>query len=179
MAAADNSPQPLAIIGGSSLLASKVFSGLEPVVIRTRFGKCLCHVGPGTTVTQTDVSEKDIDDPARTSVVWPKNGGGRLVFVQRHRADPDSDVNVFPHLINKRAIVEALHLLGCVRVVSFASVGTLRPDWRVGTLVVANDFFHFPGEWFVSPLFVCLPASALAAHTHQMCFPDRRLPDLL
>lgn len=125
----------LGLIGGSSLLASRIFDSFEHHDIETRFGQVRVHLPGGSQVLSSGSGTFTIDCGQQKKVV----------FVQRHHADPECDYSV-PHLINKRAITEALVLLQVSRVVCFASVGTLRNDWGLGTMVVADDFFHFPGS---------------------------------
>jgi len=60
-------------------------------------------------------------------------------LVLRH--GPDGVIS--PHRINHRANIAALQQLGHTRIVSFCSVGGLRPDvTRVDTLIVPDDFIN-------------------------------------
>lgn len=59
-----------------------------------------------------------------------------VTIVWRH-----GDPHVLPHLIDHRANIAALAAAGCDRVLALGSVGSLRPDWPVGTVVVPDDFF--------------------------------------
>eukprot|EP01116_Phalansterium_solitarium_P002058 TRINITY_DN11911_c0_g1_i1.p1 TRINITY_DN11911_c0_g1~~TRINITY_DN11911_c0_g1_i1.p1 ORF type:complete len:261 (+),score=40.14 TRINITY_DN11911_c0_g1_i1:37-783(+) len=67
--------------------------------------------------------------------------GNGFVFCQRHHADPDKEYSQ-PHLINKKAILSAFQSSGVTRVIAFGSVGSLKPDIPVGTLVLPDDFFN-------------------------------------
>ena len=57
--------------------------------------------------------------------------------VQRHRADGEF---VLPHEIDHVANLKPLVDQGCDRVLAVASVGSLRTDLPVGTLVCPDDF---------------------------------------
>ena len=104
---------PIALIGGSSFLESTYLSNYAVHTVHTAHGSVLVH-----------------SNPARS-----------IHFIQRHHASPHEPYSP-PHLINKRAIVAALSALGCVRVIGFGSVGTLRPaEVGVGRLVVPDDFY--------------------------------------
>jgi len=102
----------LGVIGGSSFLESKAFQGLSDKSVPTPFGVVALKV-----------------DESR-----------RLVFVQRHVADPLRAYSL-PHLINFRAIMTALKHLGVERIVAFGSVGSLRPEIHVSSVLVPNDFY--------------------------------------
>jgi 5'-methylthioadenosine phosphorylase len=65
--------------------------------------------------------------------------GENWALVLRH--GPDGAVS--PHSINYHAHVSALHGIGCRQVVSFCSVGGLRPPrTRPGTLMVPDDYIN-------------------------------------
>jgi 5'-methylthioadenosine phosphorylase len=57
-------------------------------------------------------------------------------IVQRHSGDP----YVLPHLIDHEANLRALAEQGCDRVLAIASVGSLRIELQVGSLVCPDDF---------------------------------------
>jgi 5'-methylthioadenosine phosphorylase len=57
-------------------------------------------------------------------------------IVQRHSGDP----YVLPHLIDHEANLRPLAEQGCDRVLAIASVGSLRADLAVGSLVCPDDF---------------------------------------
>lgn len=104
---------PIALIGGSSFLESTYLSTYTQHTVHTQHGSVLVHSNPTRSIH----------------------------FIQRHHASPHHPYSP-PHLINKRAIVAALSQLGCVRVIGFGSVGTLRPaEVGVGRLVVPDDFY--------------------------------------
>src|SRR5664279_5689518 len=56
--------------------------------------------------------------------------------VQRHSGEP----YVLPHLIDHEANLRPLAELGCDRVLAIASVGSLKPELGVGSLVCPVDF---------------------------------------
>ncbi|MGZ5311471.1 MAG: MTAP family purine nucleoside phosphorylase [Solirubrobacterales bacterium] len=62
---------------------------------------------------------------------------GATVFLDRHGRERFAPA----HLVDHRANVRALCELGCDRVLGLASVGSLRPEIGVGTLVCPDDFF--------------------------------------
>mmetsp|Transcript_14353 Transcript_14353/g.20025 ORF Transcript_14353/g.20025 Transcript_14353/m.20025 type:complete len:242 (+) Transcript_14353:52-777(+) len=67
--------------------------------------------------------------------------GQGFVFCQRHQADPQKEYTP-PHLINKKAILTAFKTVGVTNIAAFASVGSLKLDIPLGTLMVADDFFN-------------------------------------
>jgi 5'-methylthioadenosine phosphorylase len=62
---------------------------------------------------------------------------GEIVGLPRHGFDRD----VPAHLVDHRANVRALCQLGCSRVLSVGSVGSLRVDLDVGSFVCPDDFY--------------------------------------
>lgn len=62
--------------------------------------------------------------------------GERRVLVQRHGYDPYRTAS----RINHRANLAALDQLGCDRILAIGSVGSLREDLAVGTVLVPDDF---------------------------------------
>lgn len=73
--------------------------------------------------------------PGGAEIVAAAESGGAVV-VQRHGADS----YVLPHLIDHGANLGALAEAGCDRVLAIGSVGSLRPEIDVGSLVCPNDF---------------------------------------
>jgi 5'-methylthioadenosine phosphorylase len=62
-----------------------------------------------------------------------------IVFLSRHgrgHATP-------PHLVNYRANIWALHSLGVRKIVATAAVGSLSPEYRLGDLVLLDQFLDF------------------------------------
>jgi len=62
--------------------------------------------------------------------------GNPMVFLARH----GKTHNIPPHLINFRANLKALKNIGVQQIFSTAAVGSLNPKFKVGSLVVVNDF---------------------------------------
>ena len=62
---------------------------------------------------------------------------GNTLVLQRHGLDTWSP----PHRIDHRAHVAALLRAGVTHVLALSSVGSLRPDWPVGTVALAGDFY--------------------------------------
>lgn len=62
-------------------------------------------------------------------------------IVQRHSGDP----YVLPHLIDHEANLRPLAQQGCDRVLAIASVGSLKPELGVGSLVCPDDFIALGG----------------------------------
>jgi 5'-methylthioinosine phosphorylase len=63
--------------------------------------------------------------------------GGEIVAIPRHGFDR----SIPAHLVDHRANVRAACELGCDRVVALGSVGSLRRDCPVGSLVCPDDFY--------------------------------------
>ncbi len=102
---------PLGLIGGSSFLESQALAAFRPVHVITSYGRCILHT----------------------------NADRSIYFVQRHAADPDHPYSP-PHLINKQAIIAALHSLGVHMIIAFGSVGALKRSIPVGSLMIPDDF---------------------------------------
>lgn len=67
------------------------------------------------------------------------NENDRVIFVQRHAADPNVTYSP-PHLINKKAIIKALKQRNVERVLAFNSTGSMKRTLSIGTLVLPDDF---------------------------------------
>jgi purine nucleoside phosphorylase len=71
---------------------------------------------------------------------------GEFVVLRRHRSSDDGDLptGATPaHRVDHHANIRALCESGCSRVLALSSVGSLRTDWGVGTVVVPDDFLAF------------------------------------
>lgn len=72
--------------------------------------------------------------------------GRAMVFLHRHAA-PDSQSalgsRLPPHSINYRANIAALLKLGVTAIFASTAVGSLRPAWKPGTLVLLDDLLDF------------------------------------
>jgi len=67
--------------------------------------------------------------------------GHNFIFCQRHQANPKKDYCP-PHLINKKAIISAFLASNVSKVIAFGSVGSLKPELKLGTLIFPDDFFN-------------------------------------
>jgi 5'-methylthioadenosine phosphorylase len=76
-----------------------------------------------------------VDIPTRFGPVGLLDAGS-FVYLQRHGLDQ----YMAPHAIDHGAHISALVEAGCDRVLAVGSVGTLRPEIGVGTLVAPHDF---------------------------------------
>lgn len=109
----------VAVVGGTSLLQSTVFSHLTPTTIETPHGNVILHV-----------DDKD-----------------SLVFLQRHHADADAGADTYrpPHLINHRANFAAILQQRVDAIVAVCSVGSLNKAVPPGTLICPDDYFYLFG----------------------------------
>lgn len=62
-----------------------------------------------------------------------------LVFMSRHGRDHATP----PHLVNYRANIWALRKLGVQKIIATAAVGSLSPSFRLGELVLLDQFLDF------------------------------------
>lgn len=124
----------IAVIGGTSLFNSSLFSGLIETTVPTKHGTAVVHI-----------TDKTSPNP--------------LVFVQRHHADGDLGASVYrpPHLINHRATFAALRSLEVTHIIAVCSVGSVDASLPPGSMLVPDDFFSL----FCNP--VCFHDDA-AAH---------------
>lgn len=108
----------LGVLGGSSLLHSTAFqSVLTKEQVETPAGRVELYVG-----------------------VW-RQSSFRLVFIQRHHAQPDGTY-AQPANINYHAITLALKHFDCDKVLGVYSVGSLNPSIHVGDLILPDDYFN-------------------------------------
>ena len=70
-----------------------------------------------------------------------QNSARDVVFLHRH-ADPHvpGRRRVPPHKINYRANIAALKKIGVTGILASTAVGSLRPEWPSGTLVLLDQF---------------------------------------
>ncbi len=68
-------------------------------------------------------------------------GGREIIFLHRH-ANPRHPTGpaIPPHSINYRANIAALKRLGVTGILASTAVGSLRPEWPAGTLVLLDQF---------------------------------------
>ncbi|HEY8909195.1 MAG TPA: S-methyl-5'-thioadenosine phosphorylase [Desulfosporosinus sp.] len=62
-----------------------------------------------------------------------------IVFMSRHGRDHATP----PHLVNYRANIWAIRELGVRKIIATAAVGSLSPDFRLGELVLLDQFLDF------------------------------------
>ena len=82
---------------------------------------------------------------------------GTHVVLRRHGAEPYTPAHLVDHVAHMRALRE----LGCDRVLAVSSVGGLRPELGVGTVLVPDDFIaldtriavHEDGRGHIVPAF--------------------------
>jgi 5'-methylthioadenosine phosphorylase len=96
---------------------------------------------PGASALEGERVEVDAGGEGRVVAV----DAGAVVALPRHGIELGTPA----HLVDHAANIRALCGLGCGRVLALASTGSLRLDWRPGTLVCPDDFFA-PG---VAPSF--------------------------
>lgn len=113
----------IAIVGGTSLLTSTLFSNFQPLTVETPHGKVILYAN---------------DKP------------DKIYFLQRHHADGDAGADVYnaPHKINHRANFCALSQLKVDAILSVCSVGSLYASIKPGTLIVPDDYFYMHGPSF-------------------------------
>lgn len=66
-----------------------------------------------------------------------------IIFLHRHAAPDGTTRRVPPHQINYRANIAALKKLGVTAILASTAVGSLRPQWPPGTLVLLDQFLDF------------------------------------
>ena len=72
--------------------------------------------------------------------------GRAIVFLHRHAAPEAQSAlgeRLPPHSINYRANIAALLKLGVSAIFASTAVGSLRPEWKPGTLVLLDDLLDF------------------------------------
>lgn len=88
----------------------------------------------------SDKREEEIVTPYGTaSVTVGRYGGKEVAFLPRHGAGH----TVPPHLINYRANIWALKMLGVKSVLATSAVGSLNPEMNPGELVSLDQFLDF------------------------------------
>lgn len=76
-------------------------------------------------------------------------GSDQVLVLERHGKGHRTAAHLVDHHDNVRRLCEA----GCARVIAISSVGSLRVDWPVGTLVCPDDFYapHAAPTFFDGP----------------------------
>lgn len=89
-----------------------------------------------------DATPLDLEVPGRHGpTLVPMAQLGPVVLLQRHHSSRDPGRSVPAHLVDHHANMAALVEAGCDRLLALGSVGSLRVDWPVGTVVAPDDFF--------------------------------------
>ena len=109
----------IAIIGGTGVELSThaALQKLHDEVVETRWGKAL--------ITRATLREKEV------------------LFLHRHTDPATGKRHVPPHKINYRANIAALKRLGATSIFASTAVGSLRENWKAGTLVLLDQFIDF------------------------------------
>jgi len=102
-----------AIIGGTGIYNPRLLDNISEITQNTPYGKVNVTIG--------------------------MYGDEKLAFIPRH----GSGHSVTPHLINYRANISALNLLGVKNILATAAVGSLNLDLEPGTFVLADQFLDF------------------------------------
>ncbi|HWQ39788.1 MAG TPA: S-methyl-5'-thioinosine phosphorylase [Burkholderiales bacterium] len=105
----------LGIIGGSGLTQLTSLEVSRREVVRTPFGEPSC------------------------AVTFGELKGAEVAFIARHGYGH----TIPPHAVNYRANIWALRAVGVDRVVSVASVGGIRSDFRPGTIAVPDQIIDY------------------------------------
>lgn len=103
----------LAIIGGTGVYDPSILDEIKEEKVQTKWGKVKMKVG--------------------------KYDNKLIAFMPRH----GEDHSVPPHLINYRANIMALKLLGVKNIIATAAVGSLRMDMKPGDFVFIDQFLDF------------------------------------
>lgn len=99
----------IAIIGGTGIGEKLMAMDGDPIRIETKFGP---------------VEGKQVKHSGRTLLLMQRHSGGHKVP---------------PHKVNYRAMAVALQTVGARACFASAAVGSLRPDWKPGTLAICTD----------------------------------------
>ena len=103
----------IAIIGGTGVYDPTLLTGVKGEVVETPFGT--------VTVTLGDY------------------GGKKVAFLPRHGAGH----SVPPHLVNYRANITALKVIGVRSAIATAAVGSLNTNMKPGEFVFVDQFLDF------------------------------------
>lgn len=87
-----------------------------------------------------DIEELNLETPYGTArVLAGKYRGIKIAFIARH----GQKHSLPPHLVNYRANIMALKMLGVTRVIGTAAVGSLHFEFKPGQFVLADQFLDF------------------------------------
>jgi 5'-methylthioadenosine phosphorylase len=102
----------IGVIGGTGLFGTTLFEGVEEKEVETKYGSVYLLF---TTLCSREV-----------------------VFIPRH----GKSRSIPPHMINHKANMMALKELGVEKVIGISTVGSLKPDIKIRSLVVPNDYIN-------------------------------------
>jgi 5'-methylthioadenosine phosphorylase len=105
----------IGIIGGSGLDDPKIIENQEEIIIETPYGR------PSSKITIGKISGVDV------------------CLLARHGKNHE----IPPSLVNYRANIYALKILGCTHILATSAVGSLREEIKPGNLVFPNQFIDF------------------------------------
>ncbi|MCD5408556.1 S-methyl-5'-thioadenosine phosphorylase [Candidatus Bipolaricaulota bacterium] len=121
------SPAKVAVIGGSGLYRLGLLEGARPVEVHTPYG------------------------PHSPGLMLGEISGHVVAFLPRHGLGH----RIPPHKVPYRANIWALRELGAERIVALSAMGGLRPDYRIGDLVLPDQFIDWtkgrPSTFFDGP----------------------------
>lgn len=103
----------LAIIGGTGVYDPRILANIREEAVKTPHGEARVRIGT--------------------------YGGEEVAFLARH----GSKHSVPPHLINYRANIWALKMLGVERVIATTAVGSLNEQMKPGDFVLTDQFIDF------------------------------------
>ncbi len=103
----------IAVIGGTGIYYPKMLGAIREINAKNRYGEVTISVGT--------------------------YGNKEIAFLPRH----GSKHNLPPHLINYRANIAALQNMGIKKILASATVGSLRPDFQPGDLILASQLLDF------------------------------------
>jgi len=81
----------------------------------------------------TDLARTDVEVDGTSVTLFESE---RVVVLHRHGIDTYTPAHRLDHVAHLRALADA----GCDRVLAVSSVGSMRPEWGVGTFVAPDDF---------------------------------------
>jgi purine nucleoside phosphorylase len=115
----DHNDPALALIAGSGLSARLLAQQVADAI--------------GAELGEQTVEPSQVEHPCKCTVL---TAGAVGVLARHGDADP-----VPAHLVDHEANLRSLAQLGYRNVLALSSVGSLRSDWSVGTVVLPDDFF--------------------------------------
>jgi 5'-methylthioadenosine phosphorylase len=102
-----------AIIGGTGVYDPDLLEDTHEIIQETPYGNAAIMIG--------------------------KYQGNEVAFIPRHGGGH----SIPPHLINYRANIMALHMIGVKNILATAAVGSLHFDYKPGSYVLADQFLDF------------------------------------